>query len=94
MEKPGIISFHIKKTGISVDHRLNMHQCDNTDKKKISGVSDFINGSITATLRIPQCKCCVSSSVPHVRRTLTTKYVSRGRDRMVRYRTLYPTGNI
>lgn len=45
-------------------------------KKKISGVSDFINGSVTATHRIPQCKCCVLPCVPHLRRTLTTKYVS------------------
>lgn len=33
IEKPGVLSFHIKKTGISVGHRLNLHQkCNDPDK--------------------------------------------------------------
>lgn len=70
-----------------------MHQrCDDAEKK-IGGITDFISGGVTATLRIPPCKCCVLSWVPHLRKTRTTKYVSRGRDQDGEdSRTLYPTG--
>lgn len=52
------LPFHIKK-----DRDFSWPQAQHTNNvmtliKKISGVSDFINRSVTATLRILQSKCC------------------------------------